>query len=101
MGLDILLYDNKNSLVSILEIKAELHEAIFASHKRWKSYLHLRKLSNYYSTNAEFSGEGLEGLVTDLINYKYLMVVEHQKAFHLLLEDLSDNKVQRVRINGD
>ncbi|BBI35962.1 hypothetical protein [Cohnella abietis] len=98
MGLDILLYDNKNSLVSILEIKAELHEAIFASHKRWKS---LRKLSDNYSTNAEFSGEGLEGLVTDLKNYKSLMIVEHQKAFHMLLEALSDNKVQRVQINGD
>ncbi|KRE28208.1 hypothetical protein [Paenibacillus sp. Soil522] len=101
MGLDVLLYDNTNKLISIYELDKELHNEIFSTDKRWASYSFLRKLHDYYRTNEEFNGEGLEGLISDLNNYKPLMAEKYHTAVELLLEAVSDKKVQKIRINGD
>ena len=101
MGLDVLVYDNDKRLVSELEIKEALHKEIFAVHKRWESYLYLRKLYDYYRTNEVFSGKELNGLVTDLTNYKPHLVGEYQKMIQSMLEVITDKKVHKIRINGD
>ncbi|CAH1232840.1 hypothetical protein PAECIP111891_07103 [Paenibacillus allorhizoplanae] len=101
MGLDVLMYDDCNRLVSLYEINEELHKVIFSSHKRWESYSYLKKLKNYYRTNEEFSGELLEGLICDLNCYKPLMAAEYHTTLQLFLEAISDNKVKRIRISGD
>lgn len=101
MGLDVLLYDDENKLVSTLEMKEEFHDEIFTFHKRWTSYLYLRKLNDYYLTNEEFSGEALKGLINDLINYKPLLSAKNQETVQLLLDAISNKKVQKIRITGD
>lgn len=101
MGFDVLLFDNNNRLVSILKIEEEVHKEIFASHKRWACYLFLRKLSDYYRTNQEFSGKTLEGLINDLINYKPLMTAEYHTKVQSLLDAISDKNVQKIRVSGD
>ncbi|MGF7029224.1 hypothetical protein J2T17_000129 [Paenibacillus mucilaginosus] len=70
MGLDVLMYDLSNRLISRCVIDVELHKDMFSSDQRWASYSHLRKLHDYYRTNEEFSGKTLNGLISDLNNYK-------------------------------
>ncbi|MFD0617828.1 hypothetical protein ACFQZR_10185 [Paenibacillus sp. GCM10027629] len=101
MGFDVLLFDNRNRLILIHEIDENLHKDIFAPYKLWASYLFLRKLSDYYCTNEEFSGKAMDGLKNDLINYKPLMDVKYQTTLQLLLDAISDNNVRKIRINGD
>jgi hypothetical protein len=101
MGLDVLLFDKNDKLVSMFEIDEALHKEIFSSQKRWASYLFLRKLNDYYRTDVEFSGKALEGLIFDLINYKTLMAAEYQTTFLALLDAISDKKVKKIRVNGD
>ncbi|MGM0885285.1 MAG: hypothetical protein ACQEXQ_30115 [Bacillota bacterium] len=101
MGFDVLLFDNNDRLVSMFEIDEASHKEIFESHKRWASYLFLRKLNDYYRTNEEFSGKALEGLINDLNNYKLLMTAEYQTTIQSFLDAISDKKVKKIRVNGD
>ncbi|ULL14761.1 hypothetical protein DVH26_10050 [Paenibacillus sp. H1-7] len=101
MGLDVLLYDIDNKLISMYEFDKELHKEIFSSNKRWASYSFLRKIHDHYRTNKEFSGKELEGFISDLRNYKPLIPDKSHTSFELLLDVISDTKVQKIRINGD
>jgi hypothetical protein len=101
MGLDVLVYDAGNRLISMYEFGEELHKEIFTSNQRWSSYSYLRKLHDYYRANEEFSGSTLNGLISDLNNYKPFISLKHHTAVQMLLDALSEERVQKIRINGD
>ncbi len=75
MGFDVVLYNRDGKKLNFLEITESLHNEIFNSKLIWRSYLELRKLSDYYLTDETFSGESLKNLISDLNNYKSLLVI--------------------------
>jgi hypothetical protein len=102
MGFDVVLYNRDGcKLKNIFEISEELHSEIFNSKKTWRSYLELRKLSDYYLTDETFSGEGLSNLISDLINYKLFIPANQLAEYEAFIGTISRSEIGKIHIAGD
>ncbi|MGG4264034.1 hypothetical protein [Peribacillus simplex] len=101
MGLDVLLYDKDDNKIEYYEITETLHNEIFNSKKLWRSYLELRKLSDYYLSDEEYIGTSIMGLIDDLKRYK-MFITQHKKAeYQEFIDKISKPNVKRISIAGD
>ncbi len=101
MGFDVVLYNQEGSEIGFYEMRESLHNEIFNSKKLWRSYLELRRLSDFYLTNETFSGEKLSNLITDLNNYKVFISVNKLNEFEEFIKQLSSSNLDKVHITGD
>ncbi|MFC4323238.1 hypothetical protein [Litchfieldia salsa] len=101
MGFDIMLYDNNGKQVELFELTERLHNEIFNSTKLWRSYIELRKLSDYYLTDETLSGERLITLITDLKNYQRNISQDKQMEYQELIDKLSTPIIRKAHIAGD
>ncbi|WP_203287892.1 hypothetical protein [Metabacillus sp. cB07] len=102
MGFDVVLYNRDGCrLKTIFEVSEELHSEIFHSKKTWRSYLELRKLSDYYLTDENFSGERLSNLISDLINYKVFIPVFYLAEYEAFIDVISKSEISEIHIGGD
>ncbi|MEK4245336.1 hypothetical protein MKZ20_08330 [Psychrobacillus sp. FSL K6-2684] len=101
MGFDFVLYNQEGSEIGFYEMRESLHNEIFNSKKLWRSYLELRRLSDFYLTNETFSGERLSTLITDLNNYKVFISVNKLNEFEEFIKQLSSSDIDKVHIAGD
>ncbi|MDF2067633.1 hypothetical protein [Bacillus sp. Cr_A10] len=100
LGFDVVLYDQEGREIGLYELRS-LHNKIFNSKKLWRSYLELRRLSDFYLTNETFSGERLSNLITDLNNYKVYISINKLNEFEEFIKQLSSSEIGRVHIAGD
>ncbi|MGE7979837.1 hypothetical protein [Psychrobacillus sp. NPDC093200] len=101
MGFDVVLYNQEGSEIGFYEMRESLHNEIFNSKKLWRSYLELRRLSDFYLTNETFSGEKISNLITDLNNYKVFISVNKLNEFEEFIKQLSSSNLDKVHITGD
>lgn len=101
MGFDFVLYNQEGSEIGFYKMRESLHNEIFNSKKLWRSYLELRRLSDFYLTNETFSGERLSTLITDLNNYKVFISVNKLNEFEEFIKQLSSSEIDKVHIAGD
>ncbi|MCP3775893.1 hypothetical protein NLX71_21720 [Paenibacillus sp. MZ04-78.2] len=101
MGLDIILYDDKNAKAGFIEIPSSLHEAIFMGTPQWSSYPHLRKIKDYYKTNVRLHQPDLHHFVEDLKQVRLFMDSAHHAALDSLIDVLSQSHVQAIHVAGD
>ena len=102
MGFDVILYNADGRKVGLFELTENLHYEIFNSKKLWRSYLELRRLSDFYLTDETFSGDRLNKLITDLKNYKMFIssnkLIEYQEFIDRLT---TRSDIGKVHIAGD
>ncbi|MEH6941426.1 hypothetical protein [Bacillus sp. JJ722] len=101
MGFDVVLYDHEGQEIQFFEFSEYLHNAIFNSSKLWRSYLELRKLSDFYLTDETFSGDNLRKLITDLYQYQNNLLNHKQNEYQEVIGKISQPKVASVHIAGD
>lgn len=101
MGFDVVLYNQEGSEIGFYELRESLHDEIFNSNKLWRSYLELRRLSDFYLTDETFSGERLSNLINDLNNYKLFISVNKLNEYEELIKELSSSEIFKVHIAGD
>ncbi|MEK5208366.1 hypothetical protein [Psychrobacillus sp. FSL H8-0510] len=101
MGFDVVLYNQEGSEIGFYELSESLHNEIFNSKKLWRSYLELRRLSDFYLTNETFSGERLSNLITDLNNYKVFISINKINEYEGFIKQLSRSRIGKVHIAGD
>ncbi|PUB10036.1 hypothetical protein [Paenisporosarcina sp. OV554] len=101
MGFDVVLYNHKGSKIRLYELPESLHNEIFNSKKLWRSYLELRRLSDFYLTDETFSGERLSNLINDLNNYKLFISVNELNEYEEFIKQLSSAEIAKVHIAGD
>ncbi|MFJ5770141.1 hypothetical protein [Psychrobacillus sp. NPDC093180] len=101
MGFDVVLYNKEGSEMGFYELSESLHNEIFNSKNLWRSYLELRRLSDFYLTNENFSGERLSNLITDLNNYKVFVSLDKLNEFEEFIKNVSSSDIDRVHIAGD
>lgn len=101
LGFDVVLYDQKGREIGLYGLSESIHNEIFNSKKLWRSYLELRRLSDFYLTNETFSGERLSNLITDLNNYKVYISINKLNEFEEFIKQLSSSEIGRVHIAGD
>lgn len=89
MGLDVLFFDKNDKKIGTYEITEALHNAIFNSKKLWRSYLELRKISDYYLSDEAYEGQALIELVTDLKRYKLFINENKQGEYQNLINEIS------------
>ncbi|WP_227936434.1 hypothetical protein [Alkalihalobacillus deserti] len=101
MGFDVVLYNRDGRKLNFFEITENLHNEIFNSKLMWRSYLELRKLSDYYLTDETFSGESLTNLISDLNNYKSFISVHKLNEYEELIKQISSSDISEVHMAGD
>lgn len=101
MGLDVSLYNNKEEFVGDYEIKEGLHNEIFNSKKLWRSYLELRKLSDYYVDFVEYKGQSLIDLIDDLNRYKMFIPQHKQELYQELIDKIDNPAICKIDVAGD
>lgn len=101
MGFDVVLYNHDGQKLEIFEISESLHNAIFSQSMLWRSYLELRKLSDYYLTDETFSGDKLRQLISDLNQYQSNIPNHKQSDYQEFISKISLSKVASVHIAGD
>ncbi|MFD0051673.1 hypothetical protein ACFVHQ_20550 [Actinomycetes bacterium NPDC127524] len=101
MALDCYFYDENDNEIDYFPMSESLHEAIFNNpNKYYRSYIHLRKLINYYG-DAKFKGNDVKSLMEDLKLYLPHINKDYHDKIYLLIKKLSDPKVVRVSFIGD
>ncbi|MFP3726961.1 hypothetical protein U8V72_17435 [Priestia filamentosa] len=101
MGFDVVLYNQEDEELEFFELSEDFHSIIFNPSMLWKSYLELRKLSDYYLTDEIFSGEKLARLISDLERYQLSIPSAWKGAYTQLIRKLSKSTVAKVHIAGD
>ncbi|QKS72329.1 hypothetical protein FLK61_37485 [Paenalkalicoccus suaedae] len=101
MGLDIVLYDNDNKILGVTEIDYALHEGLFQENNNWKSFLFLRKLSDYYLTDITFDRKEIDNLISDLDYISLFISKQKLKMLEKLISCLSDENIKKIHIAGD
>ncbi|MGF6949022.1 hypothetical protein QF028_001527 [Neobacillus sp. B4I6] len=101
MGLDVLFYDKNDKEIGTYEITEALHNEIFNSKKLWRSYLELRKISDYYLSDEEYEGQALLELITDLKRYKMFINENKQGEYQNLINDISHPAIKKIIVVGD
>jgi hypothetical protein len=101
MGFDVVLYNREGRELGIFELTENLHNEIFDSKKLWRSYMELRRLSDYYLTDETLSGERLSNLISDLNNYKSFISVNRLKEYEEFIKQISRLDIGKVHIAGD
>lgn len=59
----------------------------------WRSYLELRRLSDYYFTDEIFSGERLSNLISELNNYKLFISVNKLNEYEEFIKQISRSDI--------
>ncbi|WP_210610041.1 hypothetical protein [Priestia flexa] len=101
MGFDVVLYNHDRQKIEIFELSESLHNSIFSTNVLWKSYLELRKLSDYYLTDEVFSGDKLRQLISDLNQYQSNVPSHEQNNYQEFISKISHSKVSLIHIAGD
>ncbi|KAA0543116.1 hypothetical protein FZW96_20975 [Bacillus sp. BGMRC 2118] len=101
MGLDVVLFDKKGKQVDIFEVSESLHKAIFNSNNLWKSYIELRRLSDYYLTDETLLGKRLIDLISELQSYKPNILTENLNEYEGFINKLTSPDVVKGHIAGD
>jgi hypothetical protein len=101
LGLDVLFYDKDNKRIGMYEITEALHNEIFNSKKLWRSYLELRKISEYYRSDEEYEGQALIELINDLKRYKMFISENKQGEYQEFINEISNPSIRKVIIVGD
>lgn len=102
MGFDVILYNAEGHKLGLFELTEDLHYEIFNSKKLWRSYLMLRRLSDFYLTDETFSGDRLDKLITDLNNYKMYISSNNLIEYQEFIDRLTTRSdIDKVRIVGD
>ncbi|SMQ81062.1 hypothetical protein SAMN05444673_4115 [Bacillus sp. OV166] len=101
MGLDVLLYDKNDKRIGMYEITEALHNEIFNSKKLWRSYLELRKISEYYRSDEEYEGQALIELINDLKRYQMFISENKQREYQEFITEISHPSIRKVFIVGD
>lgn len=97
----MVFYDKNDEELGIYDVSESLHNEIFNSKKLWRSYLELRKLSDFYLTDETFSRERLSNLINDLNNYKQFVPENIHSEYEEIIKQLSNSKIGKVHIAGD
>lgn len=101
MGLDVLIYDKNDKKIKTYEITEALHNEIFNSKKIWRSYLELRKTSDYYLSDATYEGQALIVLITDLERYKMFINENNQGQNQSLINEITNPAIKKILVGGD
>ncbi|MDR7235974.1 hypothetical protein [Neobacillus drentensis] len=101
MGLDVLFYDKNDKEIGTYEITEALHNEIFNSKKLWRSYLELRKISDYYLSDEEYEGQALLELITDLKRYKMFINEYKHGEYQNLINNISHLSIKKIIVVGD
>jgi hypothetical protein len=101
MGLDGQLFDKDDNELCMFEIEQHFHDAIFYDTKNWGSYQYLRKIKDYYTPDIYWNKEELKEFINDLKSYKIFIDKEYLTHLNSLIDKLSDEKINRIRITGD
>ena len=95
MGLDIQIRNKENTVIS--EMSESLHEFIFEHPQGYGNNKELRKIKDYYLTNALFKEKHLNQLINDIS----LIIAREDKNNTLIKElmtltDLSDHQLRKI-----
>lgn len=101
MGLDLLLYDEKENLIKILEMPYDLHYHIFNETEVWGSYLVLRKIRDYYKSNVTLDSEDISKFKRDLNQISLFLNSEFKELTFQLTSELTTHQPWKIRITGD
>lgn len=101
MGLDIVMYNDKNVRMQLIEIPRSLHEAIFNGTQIWGSYMYLRKIKDYYKTNVRFTASEINYFIEDLRQIKQFVASNYHSDLIMIIEKLSDGSVKTIHVAGD
>jgi hypothetical protein len=67
----------------------------------WRSYLELRKLSEYYGTDEEYEGDSLKCLIEDLISYKMFINTYKQNEYQEFIDKISNPNIKKIFVGSD
>jgi hypothetical protein len=101
MGLDVQLFDRDRNELRIVEIEPQLHHVIFLDTKNWRTYKYLRNIKDYYTSNIYWDKEELKGFIHDLKSYRKHINQEYLPHLNSLIDSLSAEGVESIRITGD
>ncbi len=101
MGFDVVLYNQEDEELEFFELSEDFHSIIFNPSMLWRSYLELRKLSDYYLTDEIFLGDKLGRLISDLKHYQMNIPTAWKGAYSQFIQKLSKPIVVKVHIAGD
>ncbi|MWC27344.1 hypothetical protein [Paenibacillus sp. MMS18-CY102] len=101
MGLDVLLYDQNDTLLDKFVIEEDLHSAIFYKTNNWGSFQWLRKIKDYYSPNLHLSATEVELFKDDLRLYQNFINKHDAVMISDMVGKRSIQKLYRVHIVGD
>ena len=101
MGLDIVLFDDRNVKIGLFEIPSSLHKALFSNTSNWGSYKYLRKIKDYYRTNVRFNRTELQQFIHDLNHIKLFVDAQHHAMLDILISTLSRDTINSIHIGGD
>ncbi len=100
MGLDVVLYDKNKKVIGLFEISEDLHKALFQNNN-WRSYLYLRKVSDYYTSDVRYSKKEIAILSQDLERMKIFVPSEFHSGMDKLIQFISNSLGESIRIAGD
>ncbi|WBW95236.1 hypothetical protein [Oceanirhabdus sp. W0125-5] len=99
--MDMVLYDNYGSKIDVIEIPEKIHQDIFLNNDMWRSYLMLKRISDYYLTNIYIKKQELEKLKIDLKNISRFISDDSIVFIEQLINKLSSENISRIHISGD
>ncbi|MGM1045882.1 MAG: hypothetical protein ACQEXX_07030 [Bacillota bacterium] len=100
MALDGYLSDVNNQRQYYFPIEDAFHEAIFQNHKIWNSYIHLRKLKDYYGT-AKYNEIEVKALADDFEQYMCNINSIYHPRINELIIKLRDRRIVKALFAGD
>jgi DNA repair ATPase RecN len=101
MALDGHMFDKNNKEIDYFPINDDLHDAIFEQQsKLYRSYLYLRKLSDYYK-DTSFNDDEVRKLADDLERYKSFIAKDYHSEINSLINKLSNSSIVKAVFYAD
>lgn len=102
MGLDIVLYGENRKIIKIVEFKQEVHESIFKENYKYRSYIMLRKLKDYYKTDVIYFEKEINILIDELEeSLLYLKNNSHKEFIKNVIKEVSSPSIWKVHVGSD
>lgn len=99
--MDIVLFDEKKVRIGLIEIPSSLYEAIFKGTSNWSSYMHLRKIKDYYKTNIRLNHSEISCFVEELKQIRIFIDSTHHSTLDSLVQSISNANVKILHVTGD
>jgi predicted nucleic acid-binding Zn-ribbon protein len=99
MGLDFIIHIDNQWQIQFA-MNEDLHSKIFSKSTNWRSFKQLKKISDYYKTDAVFNSNELTTLIADLMQITQ-QIDDFQDELQQLITKLRQKNAKLLRVTSD